>query len=97
MGGAAPATGQPAAPTGGEQGAPEAGGEQGGQDPLAQAIQGIAQAVQANDCQSLMTACQTLLGIISQSQGGGGEGQAQAPSQAEPIFAQRGYKITRTR
>lgn len=74
---------------GGEGGAPapEGGAPQGGQDPMAEIIPAMQQALQANDCNGLMQICGAFLQLISDAQG--------AQEQPQPTFARRGGRLVR--
>lgn len=75
---------------GGEGGAPtpEGGAPQGGgQDPMAEIIPAMQQALQANDCNGLMQVCGAFLQLISEAQG--------AQEQPQPTFARRGGRLVR--
>lgn len=73
---------------GGEGGAPQEGGvPQGGQDPMAEIIPAMQQALQANDCNGLMQICGAFLQLISEAQG--------AQEQTQPTFARRGGRLVR--
>lgn len=76
-----------------EEGAPEEGAPEGGQeDPMMQLAQIFAQGLQNQDCQALAQGAQMFLQLIEQSQGGG---QPQEP-QGEPVFRKGGvlaYRI----
>lgn len=74
-----------AMPTG--EGGVEGGAPQGGQDPMAQIIPAMEQALQANDCNTLMQICGSFLQMISEAQG--------MQEQPQPTFARRGGKLVR--
>lgn len=81
-----------AMPQGAPQGgAPEGGAPQGGGDPLAQIIPAMQQAVQAQDCNTLMQVCSAFLQLV---------GDAAAASQGaapQPSFARKGGRLVRVR
>lgn len=87
MEGGAPAEGEPA-----EQ--PQGGAPQGGGDPmemLMQIGQMAAQALQSQDCNAAMQACDGIVQFIQMMQQGGGAPQQEAP-QGEPVY-RRGGKL----
>lgn len=67
--------------------APAAGG---GEDPLVMIAQMMMQALETQDCQAAMAACDAFLQFIDQM---GGQGAEQAPP-AEPVF-KKGGKISK--
>jgi hypothetical protein len=75
----------------------EGGPVGGGEDPMAQLMQGAQQAVQGQDCQIAMQVCQMLL----QLGGGGGapeqapEEQGGEPQQGEPVYRRGGRLVRR--
>ena len=62
--------------------------QEGGQDPITMLAQMSAQALQSQDCQIAMQACQMFLEIVQQMQGGATE-----EPQGEPVFARNGAKL----
>lgn len=64
--------------------------EGGGEDPLVMIAQMMMQALETQDCQAALSACDAFLQFIDQMEGQGG---AAAPT-AEPVF-KRGGKISK--
>ena len=62
----------------------------GGEDPLVMIAQMMMQALESQDCQAAMSACDAFLQFIDQM---GGQGGQEAPA-AEPVF-KRGGKISK--
>lgn len=77
----APTTEAPA-----QEGAPQEGGE----DPIMQLAQMAQQALEGQDCNAAMAACEALLSMLQQ---GGGE-QSQAP-QGAPVYKKGGVLVKR--
>jgi len=91
-GGQAPAPAA-AAPTQDPNAAPaQAGGAEGGQDPVAQLVQMAQEALQSQNCEAAMAVCDGLLSILSQAQGGGG---AAPEPQGAPVYRKGGVLIRR--
>ena len=70
--------------------------EQGGEDPMAQLVQGAQQAVEAGDCNIALQVCQMLLELA----GGGGAPapaaeEAPAPAEGEPVYRAGGRLVRR--
>lgn len=72
----------------------EAGAPEGGQDPVMQLVQLAAQAVQKQDCEAALAACQGLLQLIQAGQGGGAPQEA---PQGEPVYRAGGKLVGRIR
>lgn len=81
-GGAMPQGGTPAA-------APQSGEPQGSGNPLDQIIPAMQQAVQAQDCNTLMQVCSAFLQIV------GDAANAQQQAGPQPAFARRGGRLVR--
>lgn len=73
---------------------------QGGGDPMAQLVQGAAEAVQTGNCDVALQVCQMLMELA----GGGGapagpapEEAAPAPAEGEPVFRMGGSLVRKIR
>lgn len=81
---------------GGPMPAEQGGAPQGGADPMAQLIEGAAQAVQTGDCNVAMQVCQMLLELAGGGQGAPAPAPEEAPAEPQEESVYRlGGKLAR--
>lgn len=70
---------------------------QNGQDPMAQLVQGAAQAVQSGDCNVAMQVCQMLMELAGGGEGAPAPQEEAAPeaAQGEPVYRMGGRLLRR--